>query len=117
MRNLVFSCFALLGLFFFLSNGAQAQDVFSYSVKGVIKALPGNGRASNELIVKHEAIPNYRDEAGNIVGMDAMTMPFYLSKSVQVDGFSVGDQIEMIVEQRLRPSFTEEVVSLKKSAK
>jgi len=117
MRNFFISCIVLVGILLFVTKSSHAQDVFSYSVKGVIKALPGNGRASNELIVKHEAIPNYRDEAGNIVGMDAMTMPFYLSKTVKAEGFTVGDQIEMLVEQRLRPSFTEEVVSLKKSAK
>ena len=112
MRNLLLSFIALVGL---SSVNAWAQDVFSYSVKGVVKALPGNGRASNEIIVKHEAIPDYRDEAGNIVGMMAMTMPFYLAKTTKIEGIAVGDAVEMAVEQRLKPSFTEEVISIKKS--
>jgi Cu/Ag efflux protein CusF len=108
---------ALITTFSLSSGNAWAQDVFSYSVKGVVKALPGNGRASNEIIVKHEAIPDYRDESGNIVGMMAMTMPFYLAKTTKIDGIAVGDAVQMTVEQRLKPGFTEEVVSITKSAK
>ncbi len=110
MRIIVMAlCLALSVL-----TGAVAQDVYTYEVKGVLKAPPGTGRASNEIIVKHEPIPGYRDEAGNIVGMAAMTMPFYLAPSVKVDSLQIGDQIEMIVEQRLKPRFMEEVVSLRK---
>lgn len=94
---------------------AIAQDVYRYEVKGVVKALPGIGSASNEILVKHEPIPGYRDEAGNIVGMAAMTMPFYLANGIKTSSLQVGDQIEMVVEQRVKPTFTEEVVSLKKS--
>ena len=92
-----------------------AQDVYTYHVKGIVKVLPGAGRASNEILVKHEPIPEYRDQAGNIVGMSAMTMPFYIAKGVSLESISVGDEVEMVVEQRLKPRFTEEVVSLKKS--
>lgn len=91
-----------------------AQDVFTYHVNGIVKVLPGKGTAANEMLVKHEPIPDYRDEAGNVVGMAAMTMPFYLAKDVTTESLAVGDQVEMVVEQRLKPRFSEEVVSLKK---
>jgi len=91
-----------------------AQEMFTYHVKGVVKVLPGKGTASNEIMVKHEPIPDYRDEAGNVVGMAAMTMPFYLAKGVTVESIAVGDQVQMVVEQRLKPRFTEEVVSISK---
>ena len=117
IRNIFLVFVALITTFSLSSGNAWAQDIFSYSVKGVVKALPGNGRANNEIIVKHEAIPDYRDEAGNIVGMMAMTMPFYLAKTTKIDGIAVGDAVQMTVEQRLKPGFTEEVVSITKSAK
>jgi len=91
-----------------------AQDIFTYHVKGIVKVLPGKGTAANEMLVKHEPIPDYRDEAGNVVGMAAMTMPFYLAKGVTTESLAVGDQVEMVVEQRLKPRFSEEVVSIKK---
>lgn len=106
--------FIVIFLLVSIANFAVAQEVYSYTVRGVIKALPGNGRAANELIVKHEAIPNYRDEAGNVVGMMAMTMPFYLSESVSPSGLAVGDSVELTVEQKLKPKFSEQVVVLKK---
>ena len=93
---------------------AAAEEVYSYSVTGVVKALPGNGRAANEILVKHEPIPNYRDEAGNVVGMAAMTMPFYLAPQTGVEGIHVGDSVELTVEQRLKPKFAESVISVKK---
>jgi len=93
---------------------ANADAAYSYTVKGVIKALPSNGRAANELIVKHEPIPDYRDEAGNVVGMMAMTMPFYLAENASLGGLQVGDAIELTVEQKLKPKFSEQVVAVKK---
>jgi Cu/Ag efflux protein CusF len=103
---------ALLGALSVVTS-AVAQDVYTYNVKGVLKALPGQGTARNEILVAHEPIPGYRDQAGNIVGMAAMTMPFYLANGVKLESFQVGDRVEMVVEQRLQPRFTEEVVSLK----
>lgn len=99
---------------FAVAGQSMAQEMFTYRVKGVIKVLPGKGTASNEILVKHEPIPDYRDQAGNVVGMAAMTMPFYLAKGVTAESLGVGDAVEMVVEQRLKPRFTEEVVSLKK---
>jgi Cu/Ag efflux protein CusF len=93
---------------------ATAQNVFTYTVQGVVRAMPGNGRAKNELLVKHEPIPQYRDRAGNIVGMKAMTMPFYLADSVSLHDIHVGDSVTMTVKQRLKPEFWERVVSISK---
>jgi len=95
---------------------SSLEQRFSYTVKGVIKALPGEGRANNEILVKHEAIPNYRDEGGNLVGMTAMTMPFYLVDKISTPELKVGDKIEMVLEQRIGRRLSEEVVSIKRLA-
>lgn len=93
---------------------ASEDGICSWQVKGVIKGLPGRGLAANEILVKHEPIPDYRDESGKVVGMMAMTMPFYVANSVSLDGISVGDSVELVVEQRIKPKFTDSVVSIKK---
>lgn len=95
-------------------TSARAQNVFVYQVTGVVRAMPGNGRASNELLVKHAPIPQYRDRGGNIVGMKAMTMPFYLADDVSLEGVNVGDSIAMTVKQRLKPDFWERVIEIRK---
>jgi Cu/Ag efflux protein CusF len=102
-------CFVL-----FTAAVVCADQVYTFTVKGVVKGLPGNGLAKNEILVKHEAIPTYRDEAGNMVGMHPMTMGFYLSEKVTTEGIQVGDSIEMVVEQTIKPKFNEQVISLKK---
>ncbi len=108
--------YALLGLFSAcaVASTALADTAYSYTVKGIIKGMPGDGLAKNEMLVKHQPIPDYRDDTGAIVGMMAMTMPFYLKEGLSLDGIKAGDNVELKVEQHLQPKFTEEVVSLKK---
>lgn len=118
MFKVVVSFFLAIVTAFSCATVGCAQDSFTYHVKGVIKAIPPQGAGASdgtkEIIVKHEAIPDYRDEAGNMVGMTAMTMPFYLSGDLKSAAIAVGDQVELVVEQRLKPRFSEVVVSLKK---
>ncbi len=103
-----------LAIALLLSASASAEDTYSFKVKGVVRALPGEGRASNELLVKHEAIPDYRDSSGEVVGMMAMTMPFYLAPELSLKGIAEGDAVELVVEQRLKPKYSEQVISISK---
>jgi Cu/Ag efflux protein CusF len=93
---------------------AYADDAYVFTVKGIIKGLPGDGRAANEILVKHQPIPDYRDDTGTITGMMAMTMPFYVGEGVSLKEFKAGDPIEMKVEQHLKPTFSEFVTSIKR---
>ena len=97
-----------------VSTVAVADTAYYYTVKGIIKGMPGDGLAANELLVKHQPIPDYRDDTGAIVGMMAMTMPFFLAEGVSLLGVKAGDAVELKVEQHLKPKFTEEVTSIKK---
>ena len=97
-----------------VSTVAVADTADYYTVKGIIKGMPGDGLAANELLVKHQPIPDYRDDTGAIVGMMAMTMPFFLAEGVSLQGVKAGDAVELKVEQHLKPKFTEEVTSIKK---
>lgn len=97
-----------------VSTVAVADTAYYYTVKGIIKGMPGDGLAANELLVKHQPIPDYRDDTGAIVGMMAMTMPFFLAEGVSLQGVKAGDAVELKVEQHLKPKFTEEVTSIEK---
>jgi len=109
-KTCVLSFFASLAV----STVAVADTAYYYTVKGIIKGMPGEGLAANEILVKHQAIPGYRDDTGAVVGMMAMTMPFYIAKGVSLEGVKAGDSVELKVEQHLKPTFTEEVTSIKK---
>jgi hypothetical protein len=43
-------------------------------------------------------------------------MPFYLEKTVSLKDIFVGDSVELIVEQRIKPSFSDKVISIKKAS-
>jgi Cu/Ag efflux protein CusF len=98
-----------------VSTSALADTAYYYTVKGIIKGMPGDGLAKNEMLVKHQPIPDYRDDTGAIVGMMAMTMPFYLKEGLSLEGIKAGDNVELKIEQHLQPKFTEEVIAVKKT--
>ncbi len=69
-----------------------------YQVRGEIRQLPV--APARDLMIRHEAIADFRDEAGEIVGMEAMTMPFTLAPGVELDGLAAGDRVEFTLEVR-----------------
>lgn len=77
---------------------APAAPPATYEVSGELLRLPTPGKT--EVLIRHEAIPGFRDEAGKEVGMDAMTMPFPLASGVSVEGLTVGDKVSFTLETR-----------------
>ncbi|MEO8277442.1 MAG: copper-binding protein [Thermoanaerobaculia bacterium] len=72
-----------------------------YAMRGEIVRLPAAGE--REVILRHEAVPGFRDDAGKIVGMDAMTMPFTLSAAAlagAVQNLATGDRVAFTLEVR-----------------
>jgi len=64
-----------------------------YVVRGEIARLPA--RAGGELLVRHEAIPGFKDRSGAAVGMDAMVMGFGVGPGLALEGLAVGDKVEV----------------------
>lgn len=94
---------SLVALLVFASacGGSEpAQPPESYSVRGLIRQLPKADRPGSELQVWHEAIPEFKDAEGQIVGMESMTMGFPLADSVLAADLSVGDRIRLDFEVR-----------------
>jgi Cu/Ag efflux protein CusF len=112
----LFSLFLLaLSSLVTVSGGAYAADSVTYEMIGIVKALPGKGRSQNEVLIKHEPVPDYRDSSGKVVGMSAMTMPFYLKEGVSLDGIQVGDRVAFRMTAVWEPRFIEEVVEIRKA--
>ncbi len=72
----------------------------TYRVRGEIARLPAAG--GREVYIRHEAIPEFRDEQGATVGMDSMTMPFPAAAGVALDGLAVGARGTFTFEVRWR---------------
>ena len=67
-------------------------------MRGEIVRLPAPG--SHEIVIRHEAVPDFRDEAGKVVSMEAMTMPFALAPEASIAGLAPGDRIAFTLEMR-----------------
>lgn len=83
---------------------APAAPDQSYVFRGRVTGLPDPAAASRELSVAHEAIPAFAGPNGDVIGMDAMTMPFTLAQDLALTDIAVGDVVEMTLEVRWKAS-------------
>ena len=70
----------------------------SYRVRAQVRQVPALDDPRGEIVVRHEAIPSFKNEEGEIVGMDTMSMPFPLADPALVAGLAPGDRIVMDIE-------------------
>ena len=75
---------------------SPGDELTTYSVRGLVRTAPTPERAL--ILVYHEAIPEFADANGNVVGMDSMTMPFDLAEGVKTQGIKAGDKIRFDLE-------------------
>jgi hypothetical protein len=66
-----------------------------YTIRGQVVELPDPKRPTTEFVIKHEAIDDFADSNGMIVGMGTMEMPFPPAKGVSLDGIAVGDIVQL----------------------
>lgn len=76
-----------------------------YAMRGEILRMPQAGE--REIVIRHEAVPDLRDETGKVVGMEAMTMPFTLASDLpesSIAGLAPGDRIAFTLEMNWQAS-------------
>ncbi len=73
---------------------ARTPDA-TYVTRAIIDALPIPGDPKTELRAHHEAVDDFKDRTGKIVGMGAMIMDFPPAKGVSLAGLKVGDKVTM----------------------
>lgn len=69
-----------------------------YETRGEIAVTPAPG--SRSLLIRHESIPEFVSREGESVGMDSMTMPFSVARSLSVDDLEEGDRVDFEFEIR-----------------
>ena len=95
-----------------ISGEAAGAGVKVYTVRGQITQLPDPERPGSQLMVHHEMIPDFENAEGEVVGMNAMIMPFPLAEGLSLEGFEPGDKVEMTFEMRFKPKTFYEVTEL-----
>ena len=73
----------------------SAAPAASYTTRGEVVALPEKGKPNTELMVKHQAIDDFKNKDGKVVGMSAMTMEFPPEKGIDVTILAIGDKVEL----------------------
>lgn len=81
------------------SGRAPAADDASaklrrYTVRGEIVSLPGPA-GPRQLSLRHEAIDDFADASGKVVGMGSMVMPFDVAPGVALGDLRAGDKVEV----------------------
>lgn len=76
------------------SAAAGDVQIDTYTVRGEIEELPEPGRPMSALRIHHEAIDNFVNRAGKVVGMGSMTMEFPVAEGVSLEGLAVGQKVE-----------------------
>lgn len=64
-----------------------------YVVRGEVVQPPSPVAAGTQVLVRHEAIDDFVDASGKVVGMDAMIMPFDAPTPVVARDLAVGDKV------------------------
>jgi hypothetical protein len=66
-----------------------------YVVRGEVVQAPSPVTAGIQVLVRHEAIDDFVDASGTVVGMDAMVMPFEVATPLVAKDLAVGDKVEV----------------------
>lgn len=67
----------------------------TYTTRGMVVQLPRGNDPRTQFKVHHEAIDNFVNHTGKMVGMSAMTMEFPPARGVSLTGLAVGDPVEI----------------------
>jgi hypothetical protein len=87
----------------------------NYVVRGQVVDLPSPGNG-NLLQLHHEPVDNFVTREGKAEGMDSMTMPFLVAKTVSLRDIHAGDKIEVILHVDWRADRAVEITGLRKLA-
>ncbi len=87
----------------------------NYVVRGQVVDLPSPGNG-NLLQLHHEAVDDFVTREGKAEGMDSMTMPFLVAKTVSLRDIQAGDKIEVILHVDWKADRAVEITGLRKLA-
>ncbi len=76
------------------ATGEATDGLRRYTVRAEVVRLPEAAGGTREVALRHEAIDDFADAGGKVVGMGSMVMPFELAPGVALDGVGVGDKVE-----------------------
>lgn len=73
-------------------------EVFRYETRGVVVRLPDPADPLTDLVIRHEAIDDFRGIDGEVVGMNSMSMAFPVADGVDLAGVEPGAKVAFTLE-------------------
>jgi len=77
---------------------SEASRVRRYDVRGQVVQVPDPADPLSDLVIRHEAIPDFEGIDGVKVGMSSMAMPFPRAPQVRLEGIEPGDKVAFTFE-------------------
>ena len=93
MRKHSFSSF--IGLFLISVLLYSCASTESYSVRGVVIRLAPEDNGKGRIVILHEAIKDFKNQEGEVVGMDPMAMSFGLKEKGMLSSVEMGDKVSI----------------------
>jgi Cu/Ag efflux protein CusF len=93
---------------------APAPAESSYTVAAEILEVSAPDAPRREVLLAHDAVPDFVDIDGKVVGMAAMTMPFPVAPSVDLGAYQPADRVRATFVVRFHGSPAYEVTRLEK---
>ena len=78
--------------------GAPPPEPRRYEVEGLVRWVAPAEAATREIEIRHEAIPDFEDLDGEVVGMEAMSMRFTVAEGVDLAAVAPGDRVAFTLE-------------------
>ncbi len=75
-------------------TGKGSDSGRTYTTRGQVIQLPDPANPGTGITLNHEAVDQFMDRQGEIVGMDPMSMPFPVAKDVSLEGIRATDVVE-----------------------
>lgn len=80
------------------TSPATSAEIDTYESRGVVVRVPDPADPLTDLVIRHEAIDDFRGIDGEVVGMDSMSMPFPVLPGVDLTAVEPGSKVAFTLE-------------------
>jgi Cu/Ag efflux protein CusF len=84
----------------------------TYEVRGEVVSIDADAQPKPQIRIRHEAIPDYRNRAGETVGMGVMAMPAFVEAEVDLSGIEPGDKVAFTLRQQWEPRIETQITAI-----
>ena len=104
---------ALVCLAVLLAAGCRPERGHNYAVRAEVVEMP-NAANGHTFVLHHEAVDDFVTREGRMEGMDSMTMPFLVAKTVPLSAMRAGDKVEVLLHVDWQADRAVEITGLRK---